>query len=85
MKLVTTLIARLGRIEGRTDNMSAMMDRLGIDVERYSWLRQGHELHDAIRTCRSCPAYDACGRWLMSAPERVEKAPVFCPNARRFN
>jgi hypothetical protein len=89
MKLIQAfgkdLRARLGRIEGRTENMSAMMDRLGIDIERFSWRCQGRELHDAIRTCRSCSAYADCTRWLADAPERVKSGPAFCPNGRRFS
>jgi hypothetical protein len=70
--------------EKRLRNMSAMIDRLGLDPVMLARGRLGHNLRSALRTCQSCSAEDVCRDWLVRAPHTLERAPRFCPNAERF-
>lgn len=64
--------------------MRAMMDKTGVNMDRFATSRRGLDLVAAIRTCQGCSAGDVCNDWLQRAPARVAHAPAFCPNGDRF-
>lgn len=72
------------RLERKMTSLRAMMDKTGLDVARFAGNRRGLDLAAAIRTCQACGAGQVCHDWLQRAPERVARAPAFCPNADRF-
>ncbi len=72
------------RIERKMASMRAMMDKAGVDMDRFAISHRGQDLVAAIRTCQFCGAGDVCRDWLQRAPEHVAHVPAFCPNAERF-
>ncbi len=72
------------RMDRKMTSMRAMMDKSGIDMDRFAARCRGQDLVAAIRTCQFCGAGDVCHDWLQRAPERIAHVPAFCPNAGRF-
>lgn len=72
------------RLERKMSSMRAMMDKTGVNMDRFATSRRGLDLVAAIRTCQGCSAGDVCNDWLQRAPARVAHAPAFCPNRDRF-
>lgn len=68
----------------RWQNLSEMLDRLGLDAETLAHGRLASDLRSAVSSCQSCSADQVCQNWLVHAPEWLEKAPAFCPNAELF-
>jgi len=64
--------------------MCEMLDRLGLDERVLARGRLATGLRSAVCTCQSCDADQLCQDWLVRAPEWLEQAPVFCPNAELF-
>jgi Family of unknown function (DUF6455) len=72
------------RLARRMDNMSDMMNRLGLDPIAAGRPCGGAVLGSAVRVCEACPADEVCHDWLTRAAATLYKAPPFCPNADRF-
>ena len=70
--------------EARWRNMCEMLDRLGLDASMFGQGRLASDLRAAVSSCQSCGADQVCQDWLVRAPECVDKAPAFCPNAELF-
>ena len=68
----------------RWQNMSEMLDRLGLDAAMLAHGRLASDLRLAVSTCQSCDADQICRDWLVHAPEWLDKAPAFCRNAELF-
>ena len=68
----------------RWRNMCEMLDRLGLDASMFAHGSLASDLRAAVSTCQSCCADQVCQDWLVRAPECVDKAPEFCPNAELF-
>jgi len=68
----------------RWRNMCAMLDRLGLDAATLAHGRLASDLRSAVTACQSCSAEHPCQEWLTRAPEYIERAPAFCPNAELF-
>jgi len=68
----------------RWQNMCAMLDRLGMDASVLAHGRLASDLRSAVTSCLHCRADQHCSEWLVRAPETLEKAPQFCPNAELF-
>ena len=68
----------------RWQNMCAMLDRLGLDASMLAHGRLASDLRAAVTECQSCTADQPCQEWLTRAPEYVDRAPAFCPNAELF-
>lgn len=83
MSLHTRFARHLAESDHRLRNMSRMMEAVGVDVREFSLRRDGYDLIDAIRSCRSCRAADTCSDWLRREPGSAEGA-SFCPNEDRF-
>jgi Family of unknown function (DUF6455) len=58
-----------------------IMDRLGIDVGGGAIARFGLLFSCAVRSCQQCRYGAECREWLKSAPNVLDTAPEFCPNA----
>jgi hypothetical protein len=72
------------RANRRAQNMSEMMERLGLDTDAFAQRRLGLDLSCAIRTCQFCSADEVCHDWLARAAKSSATAPIFCPNAGLF-
>ena len=72
------------KADRRAQNMSEMMDRLGLGIDAFAHRRFGLDLSFAIHTCQFCIADKVCHDWLARAVKPVVKAPAFCPNAILF-
>jgi hypothetical protein len=68
----------------RWQNMCAMLDRLGLDTSALAHGRLASDLRLAVTNCLSCRADQTCQEWLVRAPENIDRAPAFCPNAELF-
>jgi len=68
----------------RWQNMSEMLDRLGLDPEMLACGRLAGDLRLAVSTCQCCDADQVCRDWLVHAPEWLDSAPAFCRNADLF-
>ena len=68
----------------RWQNMCAMLDRLGLDASMLAHGRLASDLRAAVNSCQHCTADQVCQEWLVRAPESIERAPAFCPNAELF-
>ena len=68
----------------RWQNMCEMLSRLGLDADALAHGRLASDLRSAVTTCQSCKVDQPCQDWLVRAPESVDKAPNFCPNAELF-
>ena len=68
----------------RWQNMCAMLDRLGLDASMLAHGRLASDLRAAVTKCQSCTADQPCQEWLTRAPEYIDRAPAFCPNAELF-
>jgi len=68
----------------RWQNMCAMLERLGMDPSELAHGRLASDLRSAVTSCLHCSADQHCSDWLVRAPETLEKAPGFCPNAELF-
>lgn len=68
----------------RWQNMCEMLGRLGLDVEMLTHGRLASDLRAAVTACQSCKADETCLDWLTRAPEAIDHAPNFCPNAELF-
>ncbi len=68
----------------RWQNMCAMLDRLGLDASMLAHGRLASDLRAAVTSCQHCAADQVCQEWLVRAPESIERAPAFCPNAELF-
>lgn len=68
----------------RWQNMCAMLDRLGLDASTLAHGRLASDLRSAVSSCQSCRADQTCQEWLVRAPENIDRAPAFCPNAELF-
>jgi len=64
--------------------MSEMLDRLGLDAAMLAHGRLAIGLRAAVCTCQSCVADRRCQDFLVRAPEWLDRAPDFCPNAALF-
>jgi hypothetical protein len=64
--------------------MCAMLERLGLDADMLARGRLANGLREAVCKCQSCDAEDHCQAWLVRAPDLLDKAPAFCPNAELF-
>lgn len=65
----------------RLQNMSEMMDRLGLGTRT----RAQEDLNRLIfRACQVCSADEVCRDWLSRAPNCIGRAPAFCPNTEYF-
>jgi hypothetical protein len=64
--------------------MCEMLDRLGLDAEMLARGRLANDLRFAVYACQSCGADQVCQDWLVRAPEWIDQAPTFCPNAELF-
>jgi len=67
----------------RIQNMSRVMAAAGTHVEEFALRRDGRDLIEAIRVCRTCRAADECSDWLRSASGSADGI-SFCPNIARF-
>jgi len=74
----------LDRYDSQMNNMTAMMQRLGLDSAEIAQRDYGLTLASAIRACRHCPVGDVCRNWLAHSASALSRAPPFCPNAERF-
>jgi hypothetical protein len=68
----------------RMENMSEMMNRIGLDPFAAGRQCDSAVLGSAVRICEACPAGDVCHDWLVRAAKTLYKAPPFCPNLDRF-
>jgi Family of unknown function (DUF6455) len=68
----------------RMENMSDMLDRLGLARADCSGRGSAPVFGSAVRVCESCAAGDVCHDWLKRAAKTLYRAPDFCPNADRF-
>ena len=68
----------------RWRNMCEMLERLGLDAEMLAHGRLASDLRSAVTTCQSCSADQPCQEWLARAPEYIDRAPAFCPDAGLF-
>ncbi len=68
----------------RWRNMCEMLDRLGLDASTLAHGRLASDLRTAVINCQSCGADQVCQDWLVRAPESLDRAPAFCPNAELF-
>jgi hypothetical protein len=64
--------------------MCEMLERLGLDTSMLAHGRLASDLRSAVTTCQSCSADQPCQEWLARAPEYIDRAPTFCPNAELF-
>jgi hypothetical protein len=64
--------------------MCAMLGRLGLDPASLAHGRLASDLRSAVLNCQHCSADQFCADWLVRAPETLERAPLFCPNAELF-
>jgi hypothetical protein len=65
--------------------MCEMLERLGLDASMLAFHgRLASDLRAAVSSCQSCGADQVCQDWLVRAPECLDKAPAFCPNAELF-
>lgn len=71
-------------MERKMSNMRVMMDKTGVNLDRFVNGRRGLHFVAAIRTCQGCGEGDVCSDWLQRAPEHVAHGPAFCPNAKGF-
>jgi hypothetical protein len=74
----------LDGIDRRLGNLSAMMERLEVDLVDLCWQDKGLVLSSVIRACQACPNGEVCRDWLLRASSSLLQAPAFCPNAQRF-
>ncbi len=58
-----------------------MLERLGLDPGMLAHGRLATALRAAVATCQSCDRDQLCQSWLVRAPEWLDAAPAFCPNA----
>jgi hypothetical protein len=72
------------RMDRKMASMGVMMEKVGVDLDSFALQRRGLDLAEAARACAFCGAGQTCAKWLQDAPEHVEQAPSFCPNAGRF-
>jgi hypothetical protein len=68
----------------RMENMSKMINRLGIDPVVAARHCGGAVLGSAVRVCEACAAGELCHDWLERAAASLYAAPGFCPNGDRF-
>ena len=68
----------------RMENMSDMLDRLGLARAACSGRDSAPVFGSAVRVCKSCAAGDVCHDWPARAANTLYRAPEFCPNADRF-
>src|SRR5262245_7795490 len=68
----------------RMENMTDMLDRLGLASTACSGRGSAPVFGSAVRVCESCAAGDVCHDWLARAAKTLYRAPEFCPNADRF-
>jgi Family of unknown function (DUF6455) len=68
----------------RWQNMCAMLDRLGLDASMLAHGRLASDLRSAVNSCQNCSADHTCQEFLVRAPENLDRAPAFCPNAELF-
>ncbi len=68
----------------RWQNMCAMLDRLGLDASALAHGRLASDLRSAVTSCQHCAADQSCQEFLVRAPENIDRAPAFCPNAELF-
>ena len=69
--------------QGPIFSMAEMMWRLGLTALPAAQARKLN-IRAAIAACLTCPAGELCSDWLEHAPETLERAPAFCPNAEMF-
>lgn len=74
----------IDRIDRRLCNMKLMLEMLGIDPVAFFSQHQGRFFASALPTCQTCSCDETCHEWLIWAPERLRRAPGFCPNAQLF-
>jgi hypothetical protein len=72
------------RMDRKMTSMRTMMDKVGVNVDTFAMQRRGLDLAEAARACAFCGAAQTCAKWLERAPDHVDHAPSFCPNAARF-
>jgi hypothetical protein len=77
-------MSMLDRTNRRLSNMSAMMERLGIDPVDIALYNHGQSLAVTIRACQFCRHGEACSEWLEREAATLQQAPAYCPNAEIF-
>jgi len=78
------VLSNINDADHRWRNMCEMLERLGLDASVLAHGRLASDLRYAVSNCQSCRADQICQEWLLRAPECVDKAPAFCPNAELF-
>ena len=68
----------------RWRNMCEMLARQGLDAAMLAHGRLASDLRAAVSACQSCTSDQTCQEWLVRAPESIDRAPAFCPNAELF-
>ncbi|MGV3635669.1 MAG: DUF6455 family protein [Pseudorhodoplanes sp.] len=77
-------MSEVDRIERRIENMRTMLTLYGIDTADFTRIDNGATFTSAMRACQACPSEAFCTAWLARAGKPIQRAPEFCPNARRF-
>jgi uncharacterized protein DUF6455 len=70
-------------VQGPRFSMIEMMWRLGLIALPSAQVRK-LDIRDVIAACLICDAGELCSDWLEHAPDNLERAPTFCPNAGAF-
>jgi hypothetical protein len=78
------VLSNIQDADHRWRNMCEMLERLGLDASMLAHGRLASDLRSAVTTCQSCSADQPCQEWLARAPEYIDRAPAFCPNAELF-
>lgn len=76
---------RIEVADQRLRNMGQLMRRIGLDLESFSWRREGRDMTEAVRVCRICPSVERCTQWLRESSGGADGVPNFCSNRRRFS
>jgi uncharacterized protein DUF6455 len=77
-------VSDIHNTDHRRQNMSDILKRLGLDAELLARGQFAGALRSAVFRCLSCDADQACQAWLAHAPERIDRAPSWCPNSEFF-
>jgi hypothetical protein len=74
----------LRRIQRNIGNMSAMLQRAGINQVSFADAYLESSFAAAVRACLSCPNAELCGNWLGAEDRTIDRIPEFCPNGAQF-
>lgn len=84
MRFLSRFRRHIAVADQRVGNMGRLLRRIGLDLETFSWRREGRDMSEAVRICRVCPSVERCNRWLRGTSDDTDGIPEFCPNAKRF-